>query len=448
MSRTAQLGITGQLANRLAIPLAALVLLTGFGVLWAMGWHEAYLAILKVIEVKPWDFPFLDTHALLAAAECQRHGFNVYAENPCDVLERVHVYSPLWLSLIPGFLGTADTTMVGLVLALLFILTLGFVLRPRSWRETGIYAVAVFSPMTVFAVERANNDAAMFILIVCASLLWGHSFGRRLFAYALFLVAGLLKYYPIVLLGLAFRERWRRMFAVAICSVATLVLLVAAYRGEFALALRNIPKSSPFMDTFGAWNLPYGLFAASWGDQVQAPQAAALLLTGLLLAAAGAIAWRKYRLLGEAAIDWTGGETRNLAIGSILLVACFFAGQSIGYRGIYLLLVLPGLVLLRQSAIEAATRRWLGWMIVVALGLMWNELIRHAYDLVAGLPTPEFKASPFRIAAWFLMWIGRELLWWWLIAGLMAVVAVFVRSLPLVDESLRWVRRWVPLAAR
>src|SRR6266849_6426253 len=49
-------------------------------------------------------------------------------------------------------------------------------------------------------VERGNNDVVVFILVVCGSLLWSVRYGHRVVAYGLYLLAGLLKYYPLVLL--------------------------------------------------------------------------------------------------------------------------------------------------------------------------------------------------------------------------------------------------------
>src|SRR5437763_771477 len=104
----------GRAVLRLAVPVGALVVFAGFAVLWLAGWDAAYFGIQRALGTNPFRFPFLDTHALLSAAECRRQGIDVYLQNPCDALGRVHAYSPLWLSLIPRFLATGDTMVVGL----------------------------------------------------------------------------------------------------------------------------------------------------------------------------------------------------------------------------------------------------------------------------------------------------------------------------------------------
>ena len=106
---------------------------------------------------------------------------------------------------------------MGLALDLLFILSLASVLRPRTSREIWIYGLAVLSPTTVYAVERANNDLIVFLLILSGGMLLTVRQPSRLCSYALFLVAGLLKYYPLALLVLLIRERRRAAVALLIC---------------------------------------------------------------------------------------------------------------------------------------------------------------------------------------------------------------------------------------
>src|ERR1700719_121858 len=100
------------LRYRLVIPVAALVVVAAFALLWRLRFYLTYWDILQLLSVKSWTFPFLDTHALLAAAECQRQGINVYLENPCDYIARLHVYSPLWLSFASSFLNASYAARV------------------------------------------------------------------------------------------------------------------------------------------------------------------------------------------------------------------------------------------------------------------------------------------------------------------------------------------------
>src|SRR5271167_4011360 len=187
-------------AYRVAIPAAALCLFGALALLWYCGPHTLYFGALKLFGFEPFRFPFLDIHAVLAAVQCQRAGIDVYLYNPCDELGRLHVYSPLWLLLTPSFLDTTATTAVGLALDLMFILSLAIAIRPVSWGETLIVGLVALSPMTVYALERANCDLVVFLLILAGIVLDAAPRRWRLGCYAFYLTAGLLKYYPLVLL--------------------------------------------------------------------------------------------------------------------------------------------------------------------------------------------------------------------------------------------------------
>jgi hypothetical protein len=439
---------------RLALPIAALLVFAGFSVLWGTGGHSLYFellrqfGVLRLPEIQPWYLPFMDAHAVLSAAECQRHGINVYLENPCDVLGRAHVYSPLWLSLVPSFVSTTDTALVGLVLDFLFILSLAVLFRPRSSAELGLFAVAVFSPTVAFAVERANNDLVIFVLAVCGSVLWSRREGCRIAAYPVYLMAGLLKYYPLVLLILLLREAWRRAIMLAMLAGLGILGLIFAYRGELAAAIGNIPKLSPFMDTFSAQNLPHGMLEVLWGPQPLQHELAAFSIWLVLTVATAVIACHRVRLLERCDIDWTGWEARNLVVASLLLTACFFAGQSVGYRGVYLLLALPGWVSLRLLVTDPQVARWLRQMIALTLVIMWLDCVRKAYDRVTDLGSDAFASSAIKVFIWVQLWVGRELIWWWLMAGMLAIVIAALRRMPLTNEIVGSLRSRVPLPVR
>jgi hypothetical protein len=420
-----------KLAYRLAIPALALVVFTVFAALWAGGWEAAYIGLLRAVGVHPFTFPFVDAHAVLSAAECQRQGIDVYSVNPCDVLGRPHAYSPLWLSIVPNWLGTTELSAIGLAVDLAFIASLGIVFRPQSPREMVLYALAAFSPVVMFAVERCNNDLIVFIAVVAAAKLWNRAPRARLAAYGVCLAAALLKYYPIVLLAFVARERLRRAAVIALAAGLTLLLFGWNYREQIGPALANIPKLSPFADAFSALNLPYGISAlieggAGWHRNFLAMSLMAGLTTVCLLLIRSNIA-----RLGGLPIDFTGWEMRCLGFAAALLPACFFAAQNMAYRGVYLLLLVPGLLQLREGvALNPAVRRWLGLMLAAGYFVLWEACPLNVADVFTHVN--ESVAT----ALWLALWFIRELVWWWLISGLLAIAVLAVESLPLTAQII------------
>lgn len=411
-------------ARRLAIPAAALLLFAALAALWRLGSHALYFDALGPFGFQPFRFPFLDIHAVLAAAQCQRLGIDVYLANPCDALGRVHVYSPLWLAITPGFLDTTSTTAVGLGLDLMVILSLAYVIRPAAWGEVPVLGLAALSPMTIYALERANCDLVVFLLVVGGCALGRARYPWRLGAYGLYLFAGLLKYYPLVLLALLLRERRRDALIGAVLAALIVLGLAGFDRAELAKALANIPALSYFSDSFSARNLPFGIADSVFGRHLRA--AAGLLLLAALAALAAVRTRRTWRLLDAAALDPDSLEEQCLLLGALLMTACFCAGQNIDYRGIYFALIMPGLVRLRRVAEDRAVRRFLRLTIVAVLFVAWAAPLRDAVHRIAAA----IFSGPTGLRIELLFWLGRELVWWWLIAGLAAIVLGYASCMP------------------
>jgi Glycosyltransferase family 87 len=415
-------GTASSLAYRFATPVGLLCLYAIMAVLWLSGAHPLYFSVFRLLGIEPFGFPFLDTHAVLAAAECGRRGIDVYLSNPCDVLGRPHSYSPLWLEIMPRSLGSGATGWVGAGLDLLFLSSLAAVLRPRTPKELLILGAAAVSPMTVYALERGNNDLVVFLLVICGGMLLAGSRPYRLFSYVLFVTAGLLKYYPLALLILVTRERRHDKIIAAAAIGSMLICFALAFYPELGKAFASIPvASSYFTDAFSARNLPFG-FAEALGEGLSRPLIAVSLLA-TLLALAVARVFRTARLLGCAQVDWNASEMQFLAIGGLLVTACFFAGQNVGYRGILLLPALSGLVCFHRSVQDREVRRFFGQMIAAVLFVMWEECFRRALHVIFS-PVPGEGLSS-RAEVFF--WIGRELVWWWLIVGLAALVWSYLR---------------------
>jgi len=133
----------------------------------------------------------------------------------------------------------------------------------------------------------------------------------------------------------------------------------------------------------------------------------------VLAGAALAICRRLLRLPGlrPGIAALSGRERMLLVIGSAVIAGCFSAGQSIGYRGIFLLLVLPGLLGLSRSAARGVRILCLATAVVIVL-LMWGEALRRALDGGVGF------------------WLVRELGWWWSVSVMLALLANFLRESP------------------
>jgi hypothetical protein len=448
-----RLALKSQALAYRAIPsLVALCVFLTLSAIYLLGHEDAYRTILSFYGIEPFKFPFVDISGSLAAWDCTRLGIDVVERDPCDVLGRAYTYSPLWMaaSFIP--LGMSATGAVGWVLGLLFILCLTL-LPPaqRAW-ELVLVALATSSTMVVFAVERANPDIIIFMLALFTGLLAGGLLPARLLAYLAALFAALIKYYPITLLILSFRERLTVFVANGLAMAGLIAVFLAVYLPDIERGLPLIPIGSYFTDLFAAKNLPFGLteliFALSGGSANTwffGPVAAALY--GILLFFGGALICS--RLLTRTALprDFsriTDSERIFLVVGSVLIGGCFFAGQSVGYRGIFLLFVLPGLLAVERLAADSASRKLYRAAAIVVVLLMWEEFFRIGLERV--LVRLDFSPLSETLGK-LAFWLARELAWWWIVSVMVAFLLSFLTESEAVRSLSRLSKRYL-FAAR
>ena len=161
-----------------------------------------------------------------------------------------------------------------------------------------------------------------------------------------------------------------------------------------------------------------------------------------MLIHAGTVAiCRRFTVDGQlpAAMPALAERERNLLmVGSALICGCFFAGQNVWYRSIFLLLVLPGLFAIARAATTRYGRDCcLGTSIAIVF-LMWEECFR--FGIERALKAMDASAAH-TAELHFLFWIFREAVWWWVVAILTAVLVEFLRRSAVVDEAVSWLRR-------
>jgi len=223
--------------------------------LWLLGDHSGYDRLITFWGVRPFLFPFVDVSGSLAAWECARKGMDVIVENPCDVLNRGYAYSPLWMDLAWIPLGQLQRVEAGLALGVAFLISLSALPSPLSRAETGLRSLASISTMAVYAIERANPDLLIFMLVVVALFLLRRSLSARVLVYGIVFLAGAIKYYPFILLALVAKERLRFAISIVLASIVAFVLFWHVYATKILEGLPYIAHGLPFDNMFAATNL-------------------------------------------------------------------------------------------------------------------------------------------------------------------------------------------------
>jgi hypothetical protein len=339
-------------------------------VLW-FGSFALFPKLFFAVGVNHFGVWFLDTFALLASNDAVTLGRDPYVPNNLDYFHRPHVYSHWWLHLRDLGLTRAHTPWVGFGLVVAFLGTVLSQLRPRSAGELFWYTAVFFSSSVLLALDRANNDLVIFLLLsaVLPALL---SVNRPLrFGAALpIAIATGLKFYPAVaaLVLTAGTEKRERLMRVLV-MITLLVIVGVSIAPDIARSGSIVPRAEGLM-TFGAINL------LEWaGLSGRQAMGVALVLAGLAV-----FAFLRSRIFE----GWTPASENRLAwlsfvLGASLLTGCFFAGTNYAYRWIFAIWLAPFLWLLAHDATASIRLRRLSRITaVLLLFVLWSDAVVSA----------------------------------------------------------------------
>jgi hypothetical protein len=406
------------MTNRFAISSITFAALLLFIAL-QLGAPSIYFAILSVFDIPRVAQPFSDLGAVLQAVHCAGQGVDVYAPNAC-MNGGNYNYSAFLLhfSMLGGL--AVHLNLAGLGLGVLFVVALVMLPAPQSREEFWLRTLASVSASTAFAVERMNLDVIIFLFAMAGIWLVLRGGVAKLVGYVLFGIGAALKYYPVALLVLLLREPPRRLALI----VALLALVglggVLRFGAGIEAALAAIPHGPPFGNCFGAIDIPLGIslgVAALHGDDLRhlANIHMPLVLYGVYGAMILFALWRGWAGTVRycPVLEKLDAKTQAYLIaGAALICACFFMAQNIDYRAIFLLLALPG---------AAVLDRPLAIAIVV---LMWESFFRIA--TISVMPHLLGQAAGYSVV--IMVWLAREVLWWWVVTRFLALLFLYARE--------------------
>jgi hypothetical protein len=396
-----------------------LALFAAFVLLYATDPAGLYPPLVRALGFDARAAPFIDLEGVLSAIDCHRMGYDVIATNPCDPELRTHNYGPVWLLAAATPVTRHWLVPLSIVLDLLFIAALVALPVARGRREVAFLTLAAISSSVTYALERANVDLIIFLLITVAALAALRGPLLRLAGYAAILFATTLKLYPATALVLLARERPLRCAAIAVLCLALLGTYVTLEAETLRRSVALIPTGMYFHDRFGAVNLPAGLHELGLLPGARGAQ----IVQGLLALAPLALALRLAFAPGLAAAlaRLTPAEDVFLMVGAALILGCFFTAQNVAYRGVFLLFVLPGLTALWRIAPDPRWRAAFAAQSIVTLLLLWEGAARTPLEFdISTLGTPLAAALVWHGRQ--VEWLAREVLWWAFVPLLVAIV--------------------------
>lgn len=282
--------------------------------------------LLVTLGIYDYGRMYLDSYAVLAALDAVRAGADPHGANALDVLMRPHIYSDWWLGLRWLGLTRDHNFLVGTAWAVAFALAIWITARPRRLGEALWLAALMVSPPVLLAVNRANNDLVILVLLAgCGLVAMVPVWWRTAVAVACLGLATGLKYFPApAALAFLWVRPVRRSPAVLLAGLLGAGLALASVwpqvdRGRFHIASGIYTMGAPL------W----------WRDLGWTDTAAALPSLLLIVVPGLALAWS-----GMTAGMATRGHPRDrllAAVGGIVLLSCFLAGVNYAYRWIFAL---------------------------------------------------------------------------------------------------------------
>lgn len=154
--------------------------------------------------------PFGDLRVITSGWECNRLGYNVYLENPCNPWPYFQEFNYPRLWILPASFGfnQSHTVLLGILSAsLVFIMMFLFIGR-LNYAEALIYSIILCSPAVMLGVERGNNDLVIFIILsIALFFVVQQKTILRIAACLAIMLASVLKLYPIFALTIFLKEK-------------------------------------------------------------------------------------------------------------------------------------------------------------------------------------------------------------------------------------------------
>ena len=423
--------LTGLVAPTLAT--AAAVLLAIIFVLD----HELYLEIFRIVSISAFSEPFNDWSSLSSAVTCWQKGVDVYVHNLCFARdpEEGYNYGPLLLRLWFITNDPAAIKATSIAFGGLFLVTVAITNRPHTLLGLLATVLALVSSATMVAIERAGLDLMIFVATSLIAALLVRSGVMRSLGYAIVAILALLKFYPFVLAIMTVRERLRGFVLASVTTFAAVAVPIVLTLDQTRSAMANIGPGRLFANLIGAKNLPNGLMELVVQRIPLDPDTASMLVslgraTILLVLVAFALALAALLVRGGLAAGYRRlcpFDAALLACGAALLVGCFFVGNSILYRAIFLLLALPGLLRL-ATLIEPAPTRLVIQATCVAVPAVCSVNVIHALINLVTASGSLGRA---------IDWVAIELAWWLIITVLIGVLITVVSASPIWADVRR-----------
>jgi hypothetical protein len=332
--------------------------------IFCLGWSATW----KILLVPPLEPVFADFRTIQAAIYSEAQGFNPQLTNPSDPWQRTMNYPLIWLDIAKIF--ALDIEINFLIFNSFVILCYLVICFRLLQNYSSYYLLAIiFSTASLLAIERANNDLVIFILLFFS----GSS--PILIGAILIYISAVLKIYP-ALASIIFLNNWK--------ILTILFVGIALYLIDQLSDLNNITRGNS-----STIYLSYGAISTIWLLQtkigilniITASTLSYIYVIGLLSFAV-CLCWRRDRKVLLNPFQGKDNTHRLFLIGSSIYIGTFVLSSNWDYRLVFLIFCIPYI----QDNLDRQSKYFLLTCILVATNqIVWEKLFGMYRGQVIGM---------------------------------------------------------------
>lgn len=378
------------------------VFLFTIGCLYLLYYSKYLFEIVPPIVSNGRIFLFGDWTAIVSAIKCDNQGINVFFENPCDPLKRIHVYGSIFL-LLPTI--TKFKFFFFLIFPLIFIISfiivVLYLIKPANLFSFIIYFLAIFNPSTILLFERFNFDLIIFLGMVF--LVFAK---RNIIKFFTLIIIFSMKFWSIILASIFLffnKAKFKENLIFFIISIMLFSILIFFEYENLEL----ISKSSSQITASKYFIFSIGAFEKIASDKFVVISKYPTISTYILLFLLLIISFNlEKNSLNVSYNRFDENEYQLLILSSLILIIMFFVFDNVYYREIFLIGCLPFFIKYQKE-------KYLKY-------LLYFIIFRYFVFILARIILKEYDTD------W--LYVFKNLLDLFLISNLMIIIIYFTRN--------------------
>ena len=178
-------------------------------------------------------YQFADWKVIVGANLCKELGYDVYINNPCDIWGRKHVYGEIFLYLpFAEKIKNFYFEILPVIINYIFIVFILSIFRFKNYISYFSSIIILFSFPVILAIERANNDILIFLLVILLAY-----YKNQVLSLFILVITTISKFYPIVLAINFFFEKNLKKILINLSIFITIISFIFFTESEQILKI-------------------------------------------------------------------------------------------------------------------------------------------------------------------------------------------------------------------